>query len=134
MRKSILTRTVKTLTFLVILSTITVATVQVISPVEETLEPNETLDLTEVDSYGLPVNIEIQIGKENWEKVESKDLDTSIIEEDDEKLTIFLGNTSNEEGTYNSTITFIDEEGETQENTIKYNLVEKSLSVDMVYP
>jgi|GEM_PF-6923808 len=123
----------KILVLLVILSTVTLASVQVLSPVEKTLEPNETLDLTQERAYGLPVNIEIEIEKRNWEEVTSDEL-TPFIRERGDILRIYLGNTPNEEGIHNSTITFVDEEGETQENTIKYELVEKTLSVDMEYP
>jgi len=123
----------KTLILLILISTTALATVQITSPIEQTLEAGETLDLTEVRNYPLPVNILIEIEKNNWVNSTSEDLST-FVQERGNKLRIYLGNTPDQEGTYTSEITFINEEGETQTNTIEYSVEEKILSTTMEYP
>ncbi len=123
----------KTLILLILISTTALATVQITSPVEQTLEPGETLDLTEVRNYPLPVNIRIDIEKNNWVNATSEDLGT-FIRDLNNTLAIYLTNTPDQEGNHTSEITFIDQDGETQTNTIIYTLEEKMLSTTMEYP
>lgn len=125
---------IKTITVLLLLSTITIAAVEVVDPIETKLEPQETLDLTE-KLYSNSENIIIKIEKNEWENVTSEEFEVSTREVNEgEKLRISLRETPEEEGIHNSTITFTNKEGETQTNYIKYDLVDRTPLINLQYP
>lgn len=121
----------KILVALSLIITTSLATVTVTEPKSKSLEPGETLDLTE-NPYEAGYELKIKIEKENWEEVEAEGIETKVEGINDEYLqVVFEIPEEEEENTINVSFISPDEE---QSNLIKYRARDVSLEAHMNYP
>lgn len=122
---------IKILAIFCLLITTGLGTVNVVEPVNQSLEPNMVLNLTE-NPVQSGYNLDVFIEKNNWVNVTSPDLPVSIRERDGQiRIQITMPDRS---GINESELVFEDADGETQTNTIIYKAQEAGLKAFMSYP